>query len=66
MMMRKNLWMLAAILVCVTMTMLTSCSENDNPVDDIITPTGKPKVFRLAQVHAVCSDGEQDWYSFLS
>jgi len=30
--MRKNLWMLAAILICGTMTMLTSCSENDNPV----------------------------------
>ena len=33
----KNLWMLAAILICSTMTMLTSCSVNDNSVD-IITP----------------------------
>ena len=33
----KNLWMLAAILICCTMTMLTSCSVNDNSVD-IITP----------------------------
>ena len=29
-MMRKNLWMLAAILICGAMTMLTSCSNNDN------------------------------------
>lgn len=33
----KNLWMLDAILICGTMTMLTSCSVNDNSVD-IITP----------------------------
>jgi hypothetical protein len=26
--------MLAAILICGAMTMLTSCSENDNPVDE--------------------------------
>ena len=33
--MRKNLWMLAAILICGAMTMLTSCSSND---DNEITP----------------------------
>jgi hypothetical protein len=32
--MRKNLWMLATILICSAMTMLTSCSVDDNPVDD--------------------------------
>lgn len=32
--MRKNLWMLAVILICGTMTMLTSCSVSDNPVDN--------------------------------
>ena len=30
----KNLWMLAAILICGTMTMLTSCSVSDLPVDN--------------------------------
>lgn len=30
--------MLAAILICGTMTMLTSCSVNDTPSDYIITP----------------------------
>ena len=33
-MMRKNLWMLAAILICGAMTMLTSCSNNDNIMVD--------------------------------
>ena len=30
----KNLWMLAAILICGAMTMLTSCSVSDLPVDN--------------------------------
>ena len=32
--MRKYLWMLAAILICGAMTMLTSCSNNDNIMVD--------------------------------
>lgn len=32
--MRKNLWMLAVILICGSMTMLTSCSIIDNPADN--------------------------------
>ena len=36
--MRKNLWMLAAILFCGAMTMLTSCSSDDDSVDDNVTP----------------------------
>ena len=35
----KNLWMLAAILSCGAMTMLTGCSENDIPADNNNTPT---------------------------
>ena len=39
--MRKNfLWMLAAILICgLTVTMMTSCSKEDDPVnpDPVIT-----------------------------
>jgi len=41
--MRKNfLWMLAAILICgLTVTMMTSCSKEDDPVnpDPVITET---------------------------
>ena len=33
-MMRNKLWMLAAILICGAMTVLTSCTVNDNPVDN--------------------------------
>ena len=33
-MMRKNLWMLAAILICGAMTVLTSCSANDDNVSN--------------------------------
>ena len=32
--MRKNLWVLAAILICGAMTMLTSCSKEDNSTVD--------------------------------
>jgi hypothetical protein len=32
--MRKNLWMLAAILICGTTMMFTSCSVEDNPVEN--------------------------------
>jgi len=36
--MRKNLWMLAVILICGTTMMFTSCSEKDNPVEnDLLT-----------------------------
>lgn len=52
--MRKNLWMLAAILVCGAMTVLTSCSANDNPVDNNSTPTGKT----LTGMYAVVLDNE--------
>ena len=37
----KNLWMLAAILICGAMSMLTSCSDSDS-VDDITQPEIKP------------------------
>ena len=33
-MMKKNLWMLAAILICGTTMMFTSCSETDNAVEN--------------------------------
>ena len=36
---RQFLWMFAAILICGTMSMLTSCTVNDNPVDNNTTPT---------------------------
>ena len=52
--MRKNLWMLAAILICGAMTMLTSCSANDNPVDNNSTPAGKT----LTGMYAVVLDDE--------
>ena len=33
-MMRKNMWMMAAILICGVMMMLTSCSKDDNATGD--------------------------------
>ena len=33
-MMRNNMWMMAAILICGVMMMLTSCSKDDNATDD--------------------------------
>ena len=52
--MRKNLWMLAAILICGAMTMLTGCSDKDNPVDNNNTPTGK----KLTGMYTVVLDDE--------
>lgn len=46
--------MLAAILICGTMTMLTSCTEKDNPVDNNVTP----KVKTLKGMYTVVLDNE--------
>ena len=53
--MSKNLWMLAAILICGVMTVLTSCSDNENPVDNNSTPTSK----KLTGMYAVVLDDEK-------
>ena len=42
--MRKKLWMLAVILICGTMTMLTSCSVSDNPVDNTQTDKKQARI----------------------
>ena len=48
--------MFAAILICGTMTMLTSCTANeDNPVDNNITPTGK----MLTGMYAIMLEDEK-------
>ncbi len=40
-MMRKNMWMMAAILICGVMMMLTSCSKDDNATGDGLRRHGK-------------------------
>lgn len=52
--MRKNLQMLAAILICGAMTMLTSCGVDDTPVDNNDTPAIKA----LTGMYAVVLDDE--------
>ena len=53
--MRKKLWMLAAILICGAMTMLTSCSVDDNPVDNNDTPMPD----KLSGMYTVMLDDEE-------
>ena len=42
--MKKNLWLLAAILICGTTTMLTSCTVDDNPVDITETDQSQARI----------------------
>ena len=51
--MRKNLWMLAAILICGTTMMFTSCSSVDNPTGG---PTKEEKNPDRAVFEKILSD----------
>lgn len=53
--MRKSLWMFAAILICGAMTVLTSCSANDNPVEN----NNKPANGKLSGMYGILLEDEK-------